>query len=819
MPAPNGSTTSSEVALSNNLHIDSLVYGSKWGGALGSSAALSYSFLSSSSYYATEYSFDNEHLNSYQLTSNQKAAVTQALGAWAAVANISFSLTTDSSTNVGDLRFGGYAGMDSDTAAWAYLPSGAPASGDVWIGPATSEANPTTGTYDYLTFVHEIGHALGLKHPFENGDSNSTVLPAEYDDVRYTVMSYTDPYSYEPTTPMLLDIAAIQYLYGANMQWHTGNDTYQWSAGKLVFETIWDAGGIDTLSASNQSQAVTLNLNPGTFSSIGATFWSGSAYINNGLAIAYGAQIENAVGSAYADTLIGNTLANMLNGGAGNDTLIGDLGNDTYVVDSASDVISETSTLASEIDTVHSSVSWTLGANLENLLLTGSLAINGTGNSLNNVIYANAGNNLLDGGAGLDSLSYAYAAAGVTVSLASTTAQATGGSASDTLLNFENLIGSKYNDTLTGSAITNVLNGGAGNDTLIGGLGNDTYVVDSASDVISETSTLATEIDTVHSSVSWTLGANLEKLVLNGSAAINGNGNALNNSLTGNTAANILNGGSGNDTLVGGLGNDTYIVDSSVDVISETSVLTSEIDSVWSSVNWTLGANFESLVLIGSAAINGTGNNLNNTLYASAGNNALDGGAGVDLLNYDLATTAVSVNLASTAAQATGGSGSDTLSNFENLTGSQYNDTLTGSTVANVLIGGTGNDTLSGGAGNDLLVGGAGVDRLNGGTGADRFDFNALTEMGLGSLRDVLGDFKSSEGDKIDLSTLDANTATAANDVFAFIGTSTFSSTNAAGQLRFAGSVLYGSTDTDAAAEFEIQLLGVTSLSNTDLLA
>ncbi|WP_137886762.1 calcium-binding protein [Pseudomonas sp. 2FE] len=545
------------------------------------------------------------------------------------------------------------------------------------------------------------------------------------------------------------------------------------------------------------------------------------------------------LGNAGSDWLDGGNGSDTLIGGQGIDMLIGGLGNDTYVVDNIADVISETSTLAGEIDTVQSSVTWTLGVNLEKLVLTGTAAINGTGNALNN--------------------------------------------------------------TLTGNAAANILNGGAGIDTLIGGLGNDTYVVDNVADVVSETSTLATEIDSVWSSVNWTLGTNLEKLVLTGSAAINGAGNALGNMLTGNAAANILNGGAGIDTLIGGLGNDTYVVDNIADVVSETSTLATEIDSVWSSANWTLGANLENLVLIGGAAINGTGNNLNNTLYASVGNNVLDGGAGIDTATYSLASSAISTSLATITTQATGGSGSDTLLNVENLTGSNYNDTLTGNAAANVLNGGAGsdtliggldndtyvvdnaadvvsetstlateidtvqssvtrtlganleklvltgsaaingtgnalnntltgnaaanvlnggagNDTLSGGADNDLLLGGIGTDTLYGGMGADSFDFNALSEMGLGALRDVVGDFKTSEGDKIDLSTLDANTSTTANDAFSLIGSAAFSGTNAAGQLRFANGVLYGSTDADSAAEFEISLLGVSTLSNVDFI-
>ena len=1067
MPTPTGSTNSTDITLSGDSLIDSLVYGTKWGGSLGSGATLSYSFLSNNSYYAASYSFDNEYLNSYQLSSNQKTSVTQALDAWAAVANIDFSLTVDSSTNAGDLRFGGYAGMDSGTAAWAYLPGSGPVAGDVWVGPATSDANPTPGTYDYLTFVHEIGHALGLKHSFESDSSNPNVLPTEYEDVRYTVMSYSDAYSFEPTTPMLLDIAAIQYLYGANMQWQTGNNTYQWAADKPVFETIWDAGGTDTLNASNQTTAVALNLNPGTFSSIGQSFLkyetSGATSINNGLAIAYGARIENAVGSAYADTLIGNQWANVLNGGAGADQMIGGDGADFYYVDNSGDVVSEiNATTSGGIDTVCSYLAtYTLGANIENLRLLATGTANGTGNDLDNVIYAGDGNNILDGGAGIDTVDYTFAISAVTANLTTTALQATSGSGSDTLKNFENLTGSKYNDKLTGNSAANTLDGGAGNDKLngaagadqmIGGDGSDSYFVDDTGDIVSETNATASTggTDTVYSFLTaYTLGVNVENLRLLATGTANGTGNDLDNviysgdgnnildggagidtvsyvfsagaisvglantfaqasggsgsdtllnienltgsnyndRLTGNSAANILDGGAGNDILngsagadrmIGGNGSDSYFVDNIGDIVSETNATpsTGGIDTVYSYLAaYTLGANVENLRLLATGTATGTGNSLDNRIHAGAGNNILDGDAGVDTVSYSIATSAVTVNLATTAAQTTGGSGSDTLLNIENLTGSKYNDkltgnsaantldggagndklngaagadqmiggdgsdsyfvddtgdivsetnatastggtdtvysfltaytlgvnvenlrllatgtangtgndldnviyagdgnnildgaagidtadytfaasdisvslastaaqvtsgsgsdtllnienltgskyndTLTGNSAANNLNGGTGNDTLTGGDGNDLLIGGLGTDTLYGGLDADRFDFNALSEMGLGALRDVIGDFNSSEGDQIDLSTLDADTSTTANDAFSFIGSDSFSNTNAAGQLRFLDGILYGSTNADANAEFEIQLLGVTSLNSTDLI-
>jgi Ca2+-binding RTX toxin-like protein len=211
-------------------------------------------------------------------------------------------------------------------------------------------------------------------------------------------------------------------------------------------------------------------------------------------------------GAEGNDTIIGNAQANNLYGGNGNDSLNGGngidfmdggYGNDTYVVDVAGDVVNETSTSTSEIDTVQSSVTYTLGTNVENLTLTGTAVINGTGNALNNIIYGNTAGNILNGGDGND-----------------------------------------------------FLNGQAGNDTLIGGLGNDVYIVDWAGDVVTETSTLSTEIDTVQSYVSYTLGANLENLTLLGSVATNAIGNALNNVITGNVLNNTLTGGAGVDTFV-----------------------------------------------------------------------------------------------------------------------------------------------------------------------------------------------------------------------------------------------------------------------------
>jgi Ca2+-binding RTX toxin-like protein len=166
----------------------------------------------------------------------------------------------------------------------------------------------------------------------------------------------------------------------------------------------------------------------------------------------------------------------------------------------------------------------------------------------------------------------------------------------------------------------------------VGGVGNDTYIIDNSGDIVTETSTLATEIDTVKSSITYTLKNNLENLILTGTTAINGVGNTLNNVITGNSGTNNLNGSTGIDTLIGGLGNDTYVVDNIGDIVTETSNLSTEIDTVQSSVNHILGTNVENLTLTGTTAINGTGNLLNNTITGNSGNNLLSGGAGNDIL-------------------------------------------------------------------------------------------------------------------------------------------------------------------------------------------
>ncbi|VVO94468.1 hypothetical protein PS903_02452 [Pseudomonas fluorescens] len=382
--------------------------------------------------------------------------------------------------------------------------------------------------------------------------------------------------------------------------------------------------------------------------------------------------------------------------------------------------------------------------------------------------------------------------------------------------------GTDQADTLVGSSGNDTLDGDLGADTMTGGDGNDIYVVDNAFDTVEETNTSTAQIDTVQASVSWTLGANLENLVLTGVSDIDGTGNERRNFITGNAANNVIDGAAGSDSMSGGDGNDTYYVDNADDTVIETSNSAGPggIDSVHSSLAaYTLANNVEQLYIDSAGAANGTGNGLDNTLFAGAGNNVLDGREGNDTVSFERAVSGVTANLSTSAQQNTLGSGLDTLKFFENLTGSAYADSLSGNSAANVLNGGAGNDTLVGGSGDDRLIGGAGTDNLSGGTGADTYAFGALSDMGVGALRDVINGFKTADGDHLDFTGLDANPLTAAVDAFTFIGSNAFDPANATGQLRFADGIVYGSVNADATPEFEIQLVGVKELHASDFTA
>ena len=521
-----------------------------------------------------------------------------------------------------------------------------------------------------------------------------------------------------------------------------GNDTLIGGAGN---DTLNGRDGIDTASYVGTAGAVTVSL---ALTGSQATGGAGTDTLLN---------IENLIGGSGNDTLTGNAGNNVIDGGAGNDTLIGGAGDDTLNGGDGND----TASYAGVATGVTVSLATTTGQNTGGAGTDTLLNIeNLNGGSGNDTLTGNSGNNVLNGGNGTDTASYAGVATGVTVSLAITAAQNTGGAGTDTLLNIANLTGGSGNDTLTGNAGNNVIDGGAGNDTLIGGAGNDTLNgrdgIDTASYV-------------------GTAGAVTVSLAITGSQATGGAGS--------DTLLNIenLTGGSGNDTLTGNAGNN---------------------------------------VIDGGAG--------NDTLIGGAGDDTLIGGDGIDTASYVGTAGAVTVSLAIAGSQATGGAGSDTLLNIENLTGGSGNDTLTGNAVINIIDGGAGNDTLNGGDGNDTLtgndgddtlIGGAGNDTLNGGAGSDIYRYVATvfgTDVGGGQADTIA----AGTGDRIDfssglegllkiggvsLSALTANTAL--GSVF-----------DAANNIRFSSGHLQIDVNGDnvftAAQDFDVAVNGAGALSH-----
>ena len=504
----------------------------------------------------------------------------------------------------------------------------------------------------------------------------------------------------------------------------------------------------------------------------------------------YTAVLEGGDGNDILDGS-GSQYLQEANGGAGNDTIYlrsgtsavasGGTGDDTYYVSAYYHDVVEL--VGEGRDRIHSTESYSLGDNLEDLVLEGSGAIDGYGNAAANSITGNSAANLLAGGGGNDIL--------------------IGGGGGD------DLKGDAGDDRLQGGADNDLLDGGIGIDRMYGGTGDDRYVVDNANDVVSELAGEGTDL--VEASVSYTIRGYVDNLTLTGSANIYGRGNGIANVITGNSGANrlsglggndqliggggndVLDGGTGDDRMEGGSGNDIYYVGSAGDTVVE---LAGEgNDLVQSSISYSLGENLERLTLTGTLNLGGTGNALANTIIGNAGANTLRGNDGNDRLN--------------------GAAGNDL------IYGGNGADALNGAAGDDKLYGNADNDVLRGEGGNDWLEGGPGRDQMYGGTGADSFVFGYGSFSGTtSSSPDVIHDFSQAESDLMRLDGVDANSALTGNQAFTFIGTSAFGGT--AGELRYeqigSNTFVQGDTNGDGVADFWIQVTGLHTLTGGDFV-
>lgn len=715
-----------------------------------SGATVSYSFFNAR---PLGYSGEGEGFSTFNTA--QRTAAREAMQLWDDVVAVSFVETADAS---GDIRFANTT--TGPGVAWAYYPNSG-RGGDVWVNPNyyhNTQLEPDD--YGYLTMIHEVGHALGLGHPgdYNAGSGNPITYSnsAEYaqDTREFTVMSYfsasfsgadhVNAGTRFAASPLLHDIAAIQSIYGADTTTRTGDTVYGFNsnAGRDAFDftvnanpvvAIWDAGGTDTLDFSGYTAyyaTATIDLNEGAFSD--------TPNMTRNIAIAYGAEIENAVGGAWHDLIVGNALNNTLEGGNGDDTLWGNGGNDSLIGGGGDDTL--------------------LGGDGDDFFFGGAGDDSiGGGLGSDRVIYnANSGDfsftknqygaitlvdlNLGDGNDGTDVVD-----SGVEwlsfldqqILTSSIVAAPVGDLVINGTSGNNSLEGNTGNDTISGLAGNDRLFGLIGDDTLIGGHGHDTLSGGDGNDVAVFEGLRKDYWITLDGANTATVRyqgkigayAGTDRVAADVESFAFADGTWAVGSLPANVAPDLflkaksrggrLSGGDGNDTLIGRGGNDRIYGGEGDDVLEAGSGNNRVYGGAGNDLMVTRGGN--------DKLYGGEGNDV---LKAGAGNNRIYAGAGNDVMITRGGRDIVYAGEGDDYIKTGGGN--------DRIYAEAGDDRVYAGSGNDKLYGYGGNDFLSAGSGNDRVYGHAGDDRIYGGGGKDRLyghDGNDVIVAGSGDDR------------------------------------------------------------------------------------
>ena len=655
--------TITTVNMTGNADIDGILSGVRWAGNL-----MTYGFPTSGGQYGAYAHTVNgvpvDETNGFSALSAVQQAAAQAAFTELARYTLMTPLQATPANNA-DVRMAMSSTREpGNTTAYGGYPGDGITSGDVWFNP-TDYNTPTFGSYSYQTFFHEIGHTLGLKHGHEASNGNAIVLPSDRDSLEYSTMTYRSYVGHPgaggygvsdgnyPQTYMMLDIAALQTMYGADYSTNAGNNVYRFDAAtgqmfvdgvgqgiarladgsnaNVLFRTVWDGNGSDTYDFSAYSTALDIDLAPGGYVDVDSsgnmqaadlgTDATGTEHFARGQfynAMLVGGDtrslIENAIGGINNDHIRGNQADNWLRGGAGNDVLEGFDGNDT---------LDQGDTYA------------------DGLFAPGAMY----GGNGNDTLWASAGAEIIDGGNGVDLVNYSRSTGRVVIDT-SAGKVTEGYAAGDTLVGIEQIIGTAFNDTIAMGDGDNFISGGDGNDTLSGGAGND--------------------------------------------------------SLYGSNGNDELRGGVGADLIDGGAGIDTAGFERAVVINLASGVHGGEAagDRFFGIEQYRGGAEADTMIAGSQAArfIGGDGQdtliggNGDDWLQGGKGSDRLVGGAGFDMVSYADAPNRIVADLSQRDDQsqgkiAAGEWGYDALTSIEDVEGTAFADRLLGDEGSNKLVG------------------------------------------------------------------------------------------------------------------------------------